>query len=564
MNEHESITELAYRALTDSELLSTKYLTIEDVIAYLKDDSNFKSLSAQLKETMIKKGVCTEDDDMSVFVIRLYELLYTQDEAQTESHKRTNDKKKPTPWYEKIVKRWFSGEVSYIKKRQDLISIIFALKLSLTEATEFLNKCGYSILNVRDPEDAVYIYCLLNKKSLSDAYSILDRFNEATKNSSFSESEKSTKLDIGINKIGSVNGNTTYLLMDQILKSSWENDDDFLKTYLLKNKDSFISYSKTALREYHRLKNPLYFQTLRKCLINEEEEYRQRLKEVLFCKKNKISIKDGTAISINENDVEVSYKFVSTIRAFARYVDKTDEEYKDSISFWKDADDMLIAEAEVNNGATDLTDIGAYHTEYNYTEVLDTIEKYAYSHLEDDIVQSTVSLFLTTTVTASRMFDEWLPSISKLTDESTEDGRYRRQSIDYFDQNILHCFPKRQIFTRFENSPDKLTHDLTLRKTIILLYYINYAADYVKALSDPEADYGAETNFKGLKTFIKQLNALLESCQLGVLYPANHFDFLIMRSIIEIEVCPPFTDEEPIKFFSDALKLIFGDELDED
>ena len=54
MNEHESITELSYRALTDAELLATKYLTIEEVIDYLKDDSNFKSLAEQLKETMIK------------------------------------------------------------------------------------------------------------------------------------------------------------------------------------------------------------------------------------------------------------------------------------------------------------------------------------------------------------------------------------------------------------------------------------------------------------------------------------------------------------------------------
>ena len=57
------------------------------------------------------------------------------------------------------------------------------------------------------------------------------------------------------------------------------------------------------------------------------------------------------------------------------------------------------------------------------------------------------------------------------------------------------------------------------------------------------------------------VNRLLKRCRLSPLYPADQFDWLILRSIREFEIGDPDEEEDnPIAFFNDVLDFSFGEE----
>ena len=58
------------------------------------------------------------------------------------------------------------------------------------------------------------------------------------------------------------------------------------------------------------------------------------------------------------------------------------------------------------------------------------------------------------------------------------------------------------------------------------------------------------------------MNTILDYCQLPRLYPANQFDWLILRSIREIEIVESIADgERALEFFNEVLQYSFGDEI---
>ena len=111
-----------------------------------------------------------------------------------------------------------------------------------------------------------------------------------------------------------------------------------------------------------------------------------------------------------------------------------------------------------------------------------------------------------------------------------------------------------------------------MRKALILLYFIRYSSDMVTTISAKREDDFLEKEFRfGLVDFIGQLDDLLNRCQLGVLYPANQFDWLILRSVRDIEIyredylriCMT-GKEDPLYNFKLVLELAFGDDESSD
>ena len=100
------VTYLAYQAIRDDDLILDKYADPEEVLNYLQEGGHFKTLSEQLKDTMVSAGICEKGAEARTFVEALYSRLAAQDEriGRTEKRPRNN------------VRRWLNGQFRYIRE----------------------------------------------------------------------------------------------------------------------------------------------------------------------------------------------------------------------------------------------------------------------------------------------------------------------------------------------------------------------------------------------------------------------------------------------------------------
>ena len=102
--------------------------------------------------------------------------------------------------------------------------------------------------------------------------------------------------------------------------------------------------------------------------------------------------------------------------------------------------------------------------------------------------------------------------------------------------------------------------DASVRKAVILMYYISYAYEYRRYMDD----YSYQSSLfgeMGFSEFMEGLNGLLNRCRLSPLYPANQFDWLILRSIREFEIADPEEEtDDPVAFLNEVLDFSFGEE----
>jgi len=107
----------------------------------------------------------------------------------------------------------------------------------------------------------------------------------------------------------------------------------------------------------------------------------------------------------------------------------------------------------------------------------------------------------------------------------------------------------------------KARHYTPIRKGIILFYFINYyfenGDDILKKIKECPDDATYETIREDYR---KNINNLLESCQLPAMYDANQFDYLILKSIYQyynsIRGASGNEDEElenPYEFFTSVI-----------
>ena len=202
----------------------------------------------------------------------------------------------------------------------------------------------------------------------------------------------------------------------------------------------------------------------------------------------------------------------------------------------------------------------------------------------NDIELTTISNFLNDVVTAHVMLQKWLPDIADFDEDEDEDtdenekindSRARRYSdsilsssydVEHHEkiQNndnsnlFFDSFTNRHFFTKYENNPaNGDLSRISIRKTIILLYYLNYAYASTGKLSS--LDNMGEFEL-GFDNFIVNLNNILGKCQLGKLYLANQYDWLILKSVVYLDTHPDeyYEDELPSQYLNDILDLSFS------
>lgn len=595
-SEHQmgEVTQLAYSFIEEDLLVMNDELDPLVVLDFLQDGDNFKRVADLLKETMIMAGIPTEvkkllkeyatisdflsdlkkgkkdisilssSDSSNEFINSLLTLLSKQEDECIHQ-------KRKYKWNRPTISRWFSEAQTdddsksrtseSIRSREDAIAICFALGLDYPASRDFLNKSGHAVFNIRNHEDAVYIYCLLNHRPFSVAKELIHKYNKKFANFHIPEEERIIHT-----------GNTTLLLANQILgNSNWETDDNFLNSFLLPNMVNFISYSRTTLKQYYKIKNPIYLLALKQIVTNEKDDSntglgfdKRKIQEYIH------KAQKDRDITIPMSSVQVTYNFISKI-----------QKYSSSSVLLKEANDMLDIHIERKREKGWREE--DFRTVNNSLDVIDYIISNISAYYDNDNEQETLSDFLTDTVTAYKMLCTWLPSVAIDDEDGNEyikeyididgcikkrivkiDKRQRSYSQSALRDTVLSSFPHRNFFTQFEKHPEKLVHDISIRKAIILLFYMNYARNLVQEISNPNAT-DKEMEF-GFENFYRSMNKILGNCQLGKLYYANPFDWLILESIKKLETYYDDDDIEisPVSFLDKVLSFSFEPEDESD
>lgn len=430
------------------------------------------------------------------------------------------------------VRRWFEEktqseepQIETIRYREDAIAICFSLGLNYEASRDFMNKSGHAVFNIRKLEDAVYIYCFLKQRPLSAAKKLIHDY--------YAKVEFQTELE----ELPHFHtGDTTLLLLGIKDKTEiWETDEDFLNTYLLPNKENFISYSRTALKEYYAFKNPMYLTALREVIENEVQDYNDWLK------KNK-----------NKNKEEIGGSFITN---------KFRKNLKKQAPFSKlllEASEDLKLEIERKNGET--------RTVNTSLQVVDFIlSKLHEEEYKDE--QGVISELLTDTLSADKVLSTFLPIYEE--EETSKDSRQRafiKELSNKEGTRLFTSFPHRHLFTKFERQPERYVHNMAIRKTLLLFMFIQYVHKKIDDIYEPQPS-GEESY---LYDFIEQTNLSLARCQLGSLYPANQFDFLILTCVKRLDHFSPEEEEEdytglsnPITFLNSVLENFFMDESED-
>ena len=500
-------------------------------------------LNEQIIDDLISCKRCEEGCTQSEYAAELAKLFLNQTETTLKKLHVRN------PWCKltssSTPKDWLTQKHNGIKSRKTAIKLCFALGADYGTTKDFLNKCGFALLHPRNAEDATYIYCLINKRTYIDARIIINKYQKInTRNDLKSTNKKRTPPT----EICYGSGTTHFLMSGLLGDSSWDSDDDFLRTFLIPKREMFTSYSKTALLEYYKLKNPLYFPYLEMCLESEEDEYIDYLER----KKTGLGTKDI------KSGVQVSYNFCKFLK-----------DHQNDNNLIKRAYGMLNADAK--KGAD-----GKYHGVNNSVEVCNALHSESKKNENDLLIQKSISDMLTESITPYRFLSFELPGVAgkgegyKIEDESKRQRRLLKRddsSDNDFSNTVLKKFPHRPFFTKFEKNPDEFLDDFSVRNAIILLFFLKYSKDWSD--TESEIDFNEESAF-GLDPFLIALNGdpydendegLLGKCGLGFIYPPNRFDWLICFCIRHFELMDPIdrAGEKPSEFFNSILKASFGD-----
>ncbi len=462
-----NITELARREL-EEEL--DRYETPQECLEYLLDGSHFKSISKELVE--ILQNICgltdRSTDEMIQFVAeRILEL--ENPEGFTKEALRNK---------KKVVARWFNKNV--VPDRESAIKICFALKLDYEKTKEFLRKgCKSYAFNVRNAEDAVYMYCLMKGRTYAEAQELLDRYYNA----------EAPEIIPAVAAAPS-GSSTTQILLREIKdgcmdESALESDDSFLNNILIRNKNRFTGYAKTATKIYFEQKRSL-----------QERLIRNSISEAV----NGIAVADNVDDDLSNEDYNaVIYRLLNTLNAFS----PDHDEFSPLLSLLET--DNTTA-AQVWNDIMELFDQDAFKDPCDKGAFLDKM-------MPIDAMLREVMHDLP--------YDRWKAD--------RDFASYTRSSLS----DLVQGLTIKRGYEAFEQDPQKNTFTTSTRKIIMLMFYLNYIDGWT-----PDTDYDE----KNYDLFFNELTEILDECQFASLYHADPFDWLMLRSVIGIERYEPWAD----------------------
>ncbi len=506
------ITEIAFQRLNNDELMEQQYSNPNSIIEYLCDKSNFRSLSSLIKETMVSANVCSEEDADSVFIDNLCDLL-----GKVNVLNASNDSVR------KRVKRWIKGETDSIETFDEAIEICYALGLDIDQTNVFLNKSGFSSLSARNAKHAVHYYCILKKKSLSDAEELLKVFENAPH---IAEDE-----DSGIDKN---QDETTTVILWNGLNSDWQTDEAFLNSYLIPNKGKFIGYSKRALFNYYQTKNVFLTTILVELARND--------------KRNALSDGEDIVDRFNDDNYPLQYKLRSSVKRISSKLNENNSAVlSDSI-----LNKIKYAEIPLKAGKTTLQCIT--------DDTIDAFTRMKNAAIDLSETESQKVLFdlIKSIMTIEGAYKTILKSLI-----GGEDGRIRPIMKDSFGRfaPVMKCFPTPKSFKKYEDNPALVDSVLSARKINILMRFCIFCYEYSIFFYRPVEEYPADTKylFKDISFpgFIQETNDMLVQSSLSRLYPPNQFDCMILMNVRKFETTQADEIFEPLAFFNNVLKKMF-------
>ena len=479
-----SITELAQNAVFSLGKMEDKYRDPDDVLDYLSEGSHFKTTEMLLREFMIKAKICQETDDNEAMILELSWRFISE---------LGNDMKDPKS-EEKKVRRWFS-ETGRIGTRETAIAICFALDLDADDANAFLNKCGYHSFNVRNAYDAIYLYCILNRRRLHDAKKLIQDYENAD------APEAGTFQDAAAP--ANPHGQTTVILEQTLLgNSDWDSDESFMQTFLLPNAARFTNYSNTAVAEYYKLKNRVYMNVI---LWDMSEEYQN------------VILKNETHES-KPQMIPVTWNFRNAYEKF--------------------------------HGKFGMEALQKNKLKY----CLELAEQIAQEQLpsQDPEAQKTLAAFLDAVMySEENLIRTVLPVLTN------DDGRPRAYRTSELGKTVLKQFPNGKTLKTLEKDPAALYRNGAGRKAIVLMCYLDFVYRWSIRIDDPEFEWDTDEELS-YYAFLESTNAVLDECRLPILYPANQFDWLILYSVQQFAANDLDEDDPtPVRAFQDVLEAAF-------
>ena len=284
------------------------------------------------------------------------------------------------------------------------------------------------------------------------------------------------------------------------------------------------------MREYYKIKNPIYLLALKTIVSDEKDDNntgmgfdKRKIQEYIH------KAQKDRDVTIPMSSVQVTYNFINKLRKYA-----------DSSDLLKKSYDML--DVHVERIAEKGWNEENFRTVNNTLDVIDFIIRNYSMYSNDDEELETISNFLTDTVTAYKMLCAWLPSVVIDDEDGNEyvqeyidadghiktriqkkDKRQRSYNQSTLGDTVLSSFPHRNFFTLFEKHPEKLVHDVTIRKAIILLFYMNYARNLIQEISNPNAT--DEETWKLSKVITVVLGII--AIGIGVMKPGSIFQIVL-------------------------------------
>lgn len=496
-----TITRCAEAALIEQE----EYISPAASLKYLNEPQNFQSFAKYMQRLIKNSDIKIEPENLGGY---LSEIVLALEPVST------RDKE--------IIERFFSqdftadAQINWPKEHSDrrkiAMKLCFALNLGLDESKDFLQKvCNIYGFNVRDEYEAICLYCKCTGQDYSTVQNLLNQYENASQDFVAPEHPHQTRA-----------------MWYELSNPSWESNEQFLNTFLIPNKPNFTKNSRTIAQKYKELRCYLCEQIIQWNLASYE----------------------------GRNDIEKaeSDELFDSVKKQIKKLAAEDSDFSDYAAEFSDitkAKDVLpkietLLRAKYPNVVPD-----------SNLELTQGIVRY-YDLLNDSI--SSYQLMYHTL---------WgIPFVYQATDTKTisRQGKLVRITkskldicslTDYFPSRFPHRFP--------DQSPY-----LTARKTIILLDFLNEFFDmlcdvlsskfkYFKdSYKDPDKDPDKDLNLRLYERFYTGLNRTLKECNMHPLYPADPFDWLILKSVRAFSQINN-GDVDPIEYFNEVLRLSFPD-----
>ena len=377
------------------------------------------------------------------------------------------------------------------------------LKMTPIDRKLAMKLCFAFKLNIKDSEDLLRKACNTYGFNVRDAYEATCFYciltgQDYSKVQSLLEQYNNASLD----HVALEEAHQTQVLKAVLAGSNWESNEQFLNTFLIPNKLNFTKTSRTTAQKYRELRCYLCEQIIQWNLASYEER--------------------------NDNEKAESDELFNSVKEQISKLASEDPDFADYVAEFSD-----ITEAEYA-----LSKVEARLRAKNI-DSSQGIDRYY------DLINESVN--------SRQLVRQTLWGIPYIFKKG-EFAPHGNSLLD--DSPLMDCFPARAPFDKLDKSVLELSKTLTARKAIVFLCFMNEffdslcsEANYTRNADNPELAKQQYNNF------YTQLNDTLIECGMAHLYPADPFDWLILKSAKALTQLD--RDSDPIEYFNDILRLSF-------